>query len=127
MKRISECGLAYMMQMSSRAEKVLQTHLPADRIANNTTLEVHGAFNRISAHDHPGGEPPHLPDLGARPILRGCKRDVEYGRPSGHEADLQEAMLRLGPHRQKMTDLADLVMFSIHEEQARARQGCQEI
>jgi hypothetical protein len=46
-------------------------------------------FYELPAHDHPGGEPPQLPDRGARPhALRRCQADGGVCRP-GPQADLQ--------------------------------------
>ena len=57
-----------MMQMSNGAKKVPQL-ITSRQDRNNTTIEVRDAFNRISAHEHPSGEP-QLDDISEISRLR---------------------------------------------------------
>jgi len=77
------------------------------------------------SQDHPGGEPPLLPDSGAS----GLRKGQGYGRPHcpGHEAGLSGVILLYAPaldrHLENMTELADRVFCFYDMEGSGLRQG----
>jgi len=76
----------------------------------------------------PTGEPPQLPDRGARPVaLRGCWRNGGVPGPSALKQTSREAITllyapALDPHLQKLTELANLGVLHLQRAGSGQRQ-----